>query len=149
MKKTGKNQRSRSGRQQTQLLQNEKGKGCLRCIDSTMPRRDYLTIFEAFCKKERSICCACRRQKSKYELGLHHIVPTGYGGSNELNNLVLLCNKCHDIIEEDWMNYNTKGKISYSLSPMKEMNDIEENVVKPTNLKWQQWVYGGCKNPHL
>jgi len=28
---------------------------------------------------------------------IHHIIPVARGGRTELNNLILLCNKCHQI----------------------------------------------------
>jgi len=37
-------------------------------------------------------CVVCREQGS---LRIHHIDPLCYGGANDIDNLVLLCGKCH------------------------------------------------------
>ncbi|MCJ7698536.1 MAG: HNH endonuclease [Thermoplasmata archaeon] len=41
-------------------------------------------------------CERCRRTKEPDEsLEVHHRVPLAVGGTNELSNLIVLCNKCH------------------------------------------------------
>lgn len=46
-------------------------------------------------KKE---CLMC---KSKDRLGLHHLRPRSKGGNDEKRNLIILCSKCHDWVEEN------------------------------------------------
>ncbi|MBI2042943.1 HNH endonuclease [Candidatus Pacearchaeota archaeon] len=33
---------------------------------------------------------------------IHHIIPIQFEGSDELNNLALICKKCHDEISKDY-----------------------------------------------
>lgn len=41
------------------------------------------------------ICINCGSNK---DLHYHHVIPTTLGGSNNSNNLVCLCNKCHRLL---------------------------------------------------
>jgi 5-methylcytosine-specific restriction endonuclease McrA len=38
---------------------------------------------------------ACRHCGATFRLSVHHIVPARYGGSDDVDNLVLLCSGCH------------------------------------------------------
>ena len=49
---------------------------------------EYLTY-------EQLISRNCMQCGSKNNLHLHHKIPKSYGGTNEIDNLVTLCNKCH------------------------------------------------------
>lgn len=46
---------------------------------------------------------SCRRCRRRFTVRLretiHHIIPVRHGGTNELINLILLCDPCHRIIE--------------------------------------------------
>jgi len=44
---------------------------------------------------QRRVCELCGQSVVK-ELEVHHIVPRAEGGSNQLRNLVVLCERCHD-----------------------------------------------------
>lgn len=39
--------------------------------------------------------CAICGLKDKNVMELHHIIPLGIGGKNDINNLVCLCANCH------------------------------------------------------
>lgn len=43
--------------------------------------------------------CKCWRCGCKNNLEVHHIRPRRFGGSNDKDNLMLLCKKCHMTIE--------------------------------------------------
>ncbi|MEB7923148.1 HNH endonuclease [Atlantibacter hermannii] len=57
-----------------------------------------------------NVCVCCGRESSTLERA--HIIPHSLGGSNDVSNYILLCNKCHtespDIANEsaliEWMN---------------------------------------------
>jgi len=70
---------------------------------------------------EKQACEICS-YNFKSILQIHHIVPKSLGGSDELNNLIILCPNCHKIIHaidssysddnfgvdyvDDWMDFN-------------------------------------------
>jgi len=63
-------------------------------------------------------CAMCKILLEDPEFTLHHIIPRIKGGEDELDNLIGLCDKCHDIAElkelnrEEIINYYRK----YSLN---------------------------------
>lgn len=56
-------------------------------------------IRKAVILRDKCKCMECGKSKCKLEV--HHIKPRRLNGSNTLNNLITLCEKCHD---------KTKGK---------------------------------------
>lgn len=112
---------------------------------------DYHFIsFHGLCKitfkRDNYLCQACFTGKIKLRrIGLHltahHILPREYGGQDNQENLITLCNKCHDEIEslklksrEEIYGYFTKDKRGY----------IQRDEI---GTKWTQWVYGGRRKP--
>lgn len=67
------------------------------------------------------ICRRCR--KSSVE-SIHHILPRKYGGGNNIENLSLLCEKCHNFVEIKTEDLLSKGK-RYSVTVLKSF--IENN----------------------
>lgn len=51
-------------------------------------------------------CCRCGLDRLNL-LTLHHVIPTGVGGTNTLDNLAVLCYGCHN----EWHSYEDQ-KIS-------------------------------------
>jgi hypothetical protein len=54
--------------------------------------------------QQKNKCAMCKKWLEDLEFTLHHIVPRAKGGKDELDNLIGLCNKCHDIAEEKELN---------------------------------------------
>jgi len=91
--------------------------------------------------RDRRMCQMC---DSKQGLTIHHLVPINEGGESNVENLIVLCDDCHDIVEEEglrdpiliknWPNHNDK--------PIVEETDIESKCSD-----WHEWVYGGARNP--
>jgi len=52
--------------------------------------------------KEVGHCENCKATDKK--LTVHHIVPLGSGGSNERENLQILCEDCHKVHHNNWKN---------------------------------------------
>lgn len=50
--------------------------------------------------QQKNICAMCKKVTKDNEFTLHHIIPRAEGGKDELDNLIGLCNPCHDIAEE-------------------------------------------------
>lgn len=104
------------------------------------------SILNGFCVAYNYQCQACRKRYSKKSgiLGLHHIIPRAEGGLDDDDNLVLLCAPCHDIIEPDWEKYKSYSLISHCFAKRKPKHIINRTE---TGTNWQQWVYGGKRNP--
>lgn len=51
---------------------------------------------EAVHERDRGQCVNCGATDPDSILDVHHIVPRGRGGSDQLSNLALLCRQCHD-----------------------------------------------------
>lgn len=75
------------------------------------------------CSGYRCILCG-----SEENLSIHHLLPFRHGGITELDNLILLCERCHNIIEKE--------------GPLKTLTeDILESVQeKPFGIYlWTMW----------
>lgn len=49
------------------------------------------------CASKNNKCCLCKTNK---HLTIHHILPRSMGGTNDDENLAVLCYSCHDKIED-------------------------------------------------
>lgn len=112
---------------------------------SGMGKNKHRALKTAFCKRCKYTCQACRKRRSRDLLSLHHIIPEVKGGSHDLNNLVLLCRQCHDRIEADIQKYRTYHDISYVFADRSKRIPVKRKT--EVGIKWQQWVYGGFRNP--
>jgi len=76
---------------------------------------------------------------------IHHIIPRPEG-SDDPDNLITLCQPCHDVIEEsDLHSAWSIRRLGASLRGVIKVKKLP----KPTNaVSWQEWVYGGCRNPN-
>jgi 5-methylcytosine-specific restriction endonuclease McrA len=78
----------------------------------------------------------------KDNLTIHHLIPVDDGGESNIENLIVLCYTCHDVVESEnlrdvglirnWPNHNDKPIVK---------------VEKPAGSDWHEWVYGGARNP--
>lgn len=100
--------------------------------------RDYVI------KRDHFRCLRCDKKFSARWLSVHHLIPRSEGGEDNLENLVTLCNKCHDIVEIE--GYKTRAGIIGSYigdeihDKHKPVIDREETFIRP---EWHAWVYGG------
>lgn len=105
---------------------------------------DYETYFEKYCKEFNYQCQACRKKHRKMRLSLHHIIPVIEGGSNDYDNIILVCKECHNKIEEESLKYRSYNSILWAFARQKGKRPIKEI----SNTKdWHKWVYGGQRNP--
>ena len=75
------------------------------------------------------------------QLSAHHIVSRKNKGTDDLENLITLCKKCHDDIEP--LNLRKYQIINYNRSysqPKPKLIGTDD---------WRTWVYGGCKDPNM
>ena len=104
--------------------------------------RDWKAISDFIKKRDKRACKACGL---RFNLTVHHIIPRKEGGSNDPTNLITLCTSCHDTVEIEGLKTKLEiigcGKRKY----IRRDPRITEPDIKP--IRWQQWVYGGCKKP--
>ena len=103
-------------------------------IDNYDPDSPEWVSMKAFVSiQQKGKCARCRKKTTIDMLTIHHIIPRAKGGTNDIENIIGLCKKCHDIIEpqelsrDDILNYYKRRK-------------RKEKAVKND---WHMWVYGG------
>lgn len=109
--------------------------------------QEYHSICDKVFYRDEFKCHSCLLTRYKLSrldkfLTAHHIVPREDNGQTTMNNLITLCNSCHDIIEERGI--RTKEEMHGLLSDDKRHWHREETYGK----RWQEWVYGGRKKPN-
>src|SRR3990167_5459980 len=97
-------------------------------------------------KRDRYQCQGCfltryKLARTRGYLTCHHINPRSEGGSLLDDNLLTLCNQCHDYVEEK--NYRTPGEIRGCKAPDHRHYDVN----MAPDLDWHKWVYGGYRKP--
>lgn len=71
-------------------------------------------------------CCG----KKHVRLEVHHIIFRSKGGSDELDNLITLCEKCHSAIHDGKITLNAKGKRKRNLKHATQMSIIRSQLLK-------------------
>ena len=71
-------------------------------------------------------CCG----KKHVRLEVHHIIFRSQGGSDELENLITLCEKCHSAIHNGKIVLNLKGKQKRNLRHATQMSIIRSQLLK-------------------
>jgi hypothetical protein len=68
------------------------------------------------CLRRDGHCCRlCGRKREFYILHTHHVILIARGGSHSLQNLIILCEKCHE--DQGYYGHNYKSCHSRSCSP--------------------------------
>jgi hypothetical protein len=70
--------------------------------------------------RSRRSCCVCRAFAGR-DVDVHHIIPSSEGGSDEIDNAIALCDRCHS----EAGHYNPKHPlgIKYSRSELRRHRD--------------------------
>ena len=79
-------------------------------------------------KRDNYTCCKCNKHiknLKNMKLQVHHILPKSQGGTNILNNLITLCEKCYKQVHEYLKN---NKKIKFKIKDYKE--DTKLNILK-------------------
>ena len=98
-------------------------------------------------KRDNYTCLRCDKKFSTTKLNAHHLTPRDQGGGDAINNLITLCEPCHDFVEVN--NLANKAQISGSMEV--SVLESEEPKYKPPmretfeRPEWHQYVYGGRK----
>ena len=94
---------------------------------------EWVSIKTFISIQQKNKCARCRKEITIKQLTLHHIIKRSMGGTNDIENIIGLCGRCHNIIEpldldrDDITNYHKRRK--------------KKN--KSTDNDWHLWVYGG------
>jgi len=75
-------------------------------------------------------CQHCKGRSKDERLHCHHIIFRENGGSDEPENLIVLCETCHDEFHEGKFQLNLKGKKGRTLKDATQMNSIRKQVLK-------------------
>ena len=83
--------------------------------------RDYLLAHYMY------ECYRCGYDEFKPSLHVHHIKPRSNGGSDEFDNLVVICSNCHVAIHHGEMKIDIRdGKISFSKKPQSSYFKVQK-----------------------
>lgn len=72
--------------------------------------RDYIK------KRDKNKCQRCKLNAGEAHLQVHHILPVANGGTDDKENLILLCSTCHTKVHQDGYRRYIKKFVKYSRS---------------------------------
>jgi len=84
-------------------------------------------------------CECCDQERSEGRLPLHHIIPRSEGGGDNVENLMLLCVPCRDLVVQIGFLRTRRAIVEGPASP--------PPVLVAGEGDWREWVYGGARNP--
>lgn len=68
------------------------------------------------------VCSLCKRKLKKKEVTAHHIIPKSEGGSSDVSNLCICCEKCQVKIHKH--KYGSKEYSDYTTQILKNLGRI-------------------------
>ena len=80
--------------------------------------------------RDNYICQHCKGKKKDDRINVHHIVFRSNGGSDEPENLIILCKTCHDALHAGKIKLKLNGKSKGSLKFATQMNEIRSQLLK-------------------
>lgn len=83
---------------------------------SASERENLITI-------KGAVCCNCYSYEGN-NIIFHHIVPVSLGGTNNLTNIVPICERCHNLIHHQ---YHSDGQYTHSDLIKAGMQRAKEN----------------------
>lgn len=92
-------------------------------------------------------CQNCKAKKVGLEV--HHIIFRSNNGSDEENNLVTLCKKCHDNVHNGTLILKLKGKKKGNLNHATQMNSIRVQLLKLYPNAFETFGYITKEHRHL
>lgn len=95
--------------------------------------------------RDQFTCYRCDKCSQKGRgLTPHHIIPRSQGGLDDPDNLITLCDPCHNYIELEKIYNLEQIYLSYEDAEIIESRTVEDSFLCPD---WHTWVYGGMKRP--
>jgi hypothetical protein len=116
-------------------------------IESGLEHAEWCWLRDSVLRRDRWTCIRCAKAfRAKKQLTAHHLVSRANGGSNDMSNLVTLCNSCHDYVEINDLRTRTEiiGSYDNPAVIIVKSHDPEKEEVDPYNRpEWHKFVYGG------
>ena len=113
-----------------------------------MNRDDWHKLRMACLRRDKFTCVRCEKKNPQGKgLTAHHMIPRDEDGADDINNLITLCNPCHDFVEINNLRTFSAMVGSYEMSPIefpKEKVSLQtEEGYHFTRPEWHKYVYGG------
>jgi hypothetical protein len=112
---------------------------------------DWEVIRDFVLDRDNYICQACKKHFVAAKLTAHHIISRADGGLDDLDNLITLCEPCHDEVEE--LGFRSAFEIINCMLPESvslRKNDYQSHkpiydwdIHRP---EWHPYVYGGKRH---
>ncbi|TGV80247.1 HNH endonuclease, partial [Mesorhizobium sp. M00.F.Ca.ET.149.01.1.1] len=64
-------------------------------FDLNVPSSSWSTIRQQVLKRDGYRCVSCGIELKSASADIHHLLPRSMGGTDELSNLITLCDGCH------------------------------------------------------
>jgi hypothetical protein len=80
--------------------------------------------------RDNYTCQHCKGKSKESRLEVHHIVFRSQNGSDEEDNLIVLCKTCHDALHDGEITLKKNGKKKGSLHHATQMNSIRIQLLK-------------------
>jgi hypothetical protein len=82
--------------------------------------------------RDKYTCQYCKNKRKDVRLQVHHILPISNGGSNQPNNLIVLCKSCHDDLHNNVISLSTKHlkAVNNNLKHATQMNVLSSMIKK-------------------
>ncbi len=80
--------------------------------------------------RDNYTCQHCKGKSKDKRLHVHHIIFRRNGGSDEPENLITLCETCHDKLHHGLIDLKLKGKLKGQLKHATQMNGIRIQLLK-------------------
>ena len=84
-------------------------------------------------QRDKYTCQHCKGKSNDRKLHCHHVVFKEDGGSDEPDNLLVMCKTCHDSLHAGKISLSLKGNKKGTLKHATQMNVIRNQVLKRTN----------------
>lgn len=80
--------------------------------------------------RDNYTCQHCKGKSKDSKLEVHHIIFRSQGGSDEENNLIVLCKTCHDKLHKGKIDIKKKGSTKSTLKHATQMNSIRTQLLR-------------------
>ena len=109
--------------------------------DTFLDSKEWRKLRRFVLERDKHHCVRCDKRFPAKMLQAHHLIPRAEGGADRPDNLLTLCNSCHNFVEIH--NLRTRAAIIGSIesAPAQDHAPADETQW----LDWHLVVYGGQK----